>query len=210
MIQIFDIKKKRKNLKIDDAKLLEEYKAISKFSNEETLTKYKSSLKGLTKSKSKILLDQNGLNTVIKDDKKPWIYFLLVSFNNQFIIILLVLAIINGFLGDKIGSLIIIGIAFVSALIRFFQDYSVYRFNRKLKSRIYSMATVIRDNEEKDIKTEKVVVGDIVKLNAGSIIPADLKLIETKDLFVNQSVFTGESVPVEKKQIIILQQIFLT
>ena len=101
-------------------------------------------------------------------------------------------------MGDKLGFLIIISIAFISAIIRFAQEYSVYKFNRKLKSMIYSTANVLRDNKEKNIKTEQIVIGDIVKLNAGSIIPADTLIIDSQDLFINQSVFTGESVPVEK------------
>src|SRR5574344_736586 len=131
-------------------------------------------------------------------EKKSWLYFLLISFKDQFIIILLFLAIINFGLGDALGSLIIVIIAFISALIRFYQDYATYKFNQKLKAKIYSSAIVLRDNKEVKVKTQNVVSDDIVKLNAGSIIPADLIILENKDLFLNQSVFTGESVPVEK------------
>ena len=60
---------------------------------------------------------------------------------------------------------------------------------------------MLRNNEEMEVKVEDVVVGDIVKLNAGTIMPADLKIIDCKDLFINQSVFTGESVLIEKKQL---------
>ena len=84
-------------------------------------------------------------------------------------------------------------------MIRFFQDYSTYKFNQSLKSKLFSTATVIRNGKEKNIKTEDIVLGDIVHLNAGSIIPADVMILESKDLFLNQSVFTGESAPIEKK-----------
>ena len=134
----------------------------------------------------------------IKDDKKSPLYFLLMSFKDEFIIILLFLSLINFLLGDTLGSLIIVVIGIISALIRFFQDYSVYKFNRKLKSKIYSTVNVLRNNEEKEVKVENVVVGDIIKLNAGTIIPADLRIIDSKDLFLNESVFTGESILVEK------------
>ena len=105
---------------------------------------------------------------------------------------------INLFLGDALGSIIILVIALISVLIRFFQDYSVYKFNKKLKNSIYSTTMVMRNNTLKEIKVENVVVGDIVKLNSGSIIPADVRIIECRDLFVNESVFTGESAPIEK------------
>ena len=134
----------------------------------------------------------------MKDEKKGPLYFLFNSFKDEFIIILLFLALINWLLGDKLGSLIIVIIAIISALIRFFQDYAVYKFNLKLKSKIYSTVSVLRDGKEMEVKVEDVVVGDLVYLNAGTIIPADLKILEAKDLFVNQSVFTGESKLLEK------------
>lgn len=198
MIQIFDIKKKNKNLKNDDQEILKNYIVDSKMDNENVLKKYNSNINGLTSNVVRKRLDENGKNVVIKDTKKHWTYFLLNAFKDEFIIILLVLAIINFFLKDKLGSIIIIIIAFISALIRFFQDYSVYKFNRKLKSSIYSTVLVIRDNKELEVKVEDVVIGDIVKLNAGTIISADLKIIDSKDLFINESVFTGESILVEK------------
>ena len=110
----------------------------------------------------------------------------------------MILAIINFCLGDHLGSVIIVAIAIISALLRFFQEYSVYKFNRKLRQSIYSTVCVIRSGKEVEIKVEDVAVGDVVKLNAGTIIPADLRIVESKDLFINQSVFTGESAPIEK------------
>lgn len=154
---------------------------------------------GLSSLEAKNLLQKNGKNKAIKDKKKSWLYFFIMAFKDTFILILLFLTIVNYFLGDKIGSAIILAIAIISALIRFFQEYSVYRFNLKLKSQIYSTANVMRDGTSKVIKEENVVKGDLVNLNAGSIIPADLILLDAQDLFVNGSIFTGESVPVEKK-----------
>lgn len=198
MIQIFDIKKNRKKLIVSDHEIFNSYLEESNLDNNKVLKKYRTSICGISSKKASCILDENGKNVVIKDDKKSPLYFLFCSFKDEFILILLVLAIINFFLQDAIGSIIILVIAFISAFIRFIQDYSVYKFNRKLKSQIYSTVTVIRDNVVKEVKVENVVVGDIVKLNAGTIIPADIRIIEAKDLFINESVFTGESVLVEK------------
>lgn len=200
MIQIFDIKKAKANKKINtnDKEILEEYIKISNTGNDKLFKQLDTTEAGITKKEGKNRLIRDGKNVVIKDDNKSPFYFLAMSFKDEFIIILLILAIINFFLGDKIGSIIIVIIAFISALIRFFQEYSVYKFNKKLKASIYSTVNVLRDNTSMEIKVEDVVVGDIVKLNAGTIIPADLKIIDCKDLFVNQSVFTGESVLIEK------------
>ena len=200
MIQIFDIKKAKANKKINtnDKEILEEYIKISNTGNDKIFKQLDTTEAGITKKEGKNRLIRDGKNVVIKDDNKSLFYFLAMSFKDEFIIILLILAIINFFLGDKIGSIIIVIIAFISALIRFFQEYSVYKFNKKLKASIYSTVNVLRDNTSMEIKVEDVVVGDIIKLNAGTIIPADLKIIDCKDLFVNQSVFTGESVLIEK------------
>ena len=182
-------------------KLINNYEDIGKKKDIELLNLFNTNIKsGLKSDIAKKRLKENGLNIVVKKDKKSPLYFLLNSFKDKFIIILLILAIINFFAGGKdyISAIIIIGIAVVSALIRFFQDYSVYKFNEELKSKLKSKVFVIRDGKEKEIKVEEVVVGDIIHLNAGVLIPADMIVIKSKDLFVNQSMFTGESVPVEK------------
>ena len=111
-------------------------------------------------------------------------------------------------MGDALGALIIAILAFISTTIRLVQDYSAYKFDQKLKSKIYTVANILRSNQTKEIKTKNVVIGDIVELNASAMIPADVLLLETNDLFVNQSVFTGESVPVEKRLNINLQIVF--
>ncbi len=182
----------------NDIKILENYKDISKLSKEEIIKKYNTSYSGLNSSRASSLLKSNGLNVYIKEKEHSWIYFFIISFRDPFILILFALAVVNYLLGDKLGSLVIISIGIISAFIRFIQDYKEYLFNEKLKSKIYSKADVLRDNSTKTIKASNVVVGDIVYLNAGSIVPADLILIDSKDLFINESVFTGESVPIEK------------
>ena len=195
MIQLFEIKKK---IKKEDNELLNKYSEISKKTGEEVLKVYNTSENGITENKATELLEKNGPNVVVKNEKKSRLYFLFNSFKDKFIIILIVLAIINYFLSDALSTYIILGIAVISALIRYFQDYSVYKFNQELKAKMYTTTNVVRSGKEKEIRVEKVVPGDIVHLSAGSMIPADIMLIDSKDLFVNQSVFTGESVPVEK------------
>lgn len=189
-----------KDNKIDDILILKDYNEISKLTTEEILTKYHTKEEGLTNKEAQRRLNSNGKNIVIKEVNRSIFYFIFNSLKEEFIIILLVLAVINFSLGDKLGSLVIILIAIISILIRVLEDYSAYKFNKKLRSKIVSTTKVIRDNKELEIKVENVVVGDIISLNAGSIIPADCILINSKDLFVNESVFTGESIPVEKKE----------
>lgn len=189
-----------KDNKIDDILILKDYNEISKLTTEEILTKYHTKEEGLTNKEAQKRLNNNGKNIVIKEVNRSIFYFIFNSLKEEFIIILLVLAVINFSLGDKLGSLVIVLIAIISILIRVLEDYSAYKFNKKLRSKIVSTTKVIRDNKELEIKVENVVVGDIISLNAGSIIPADCIIINSKDLFVNESVFTGESIPVEKKE----------
>ena len=193
-----DIVEKKVNLNQENFDFFNEYKILAKLSKEKLFEKYHTNIQGLSSSNAYKREKADGPNVVITEKKHYWPYFLFLSFKDAFIIILLVLAIVNFFLGDSLGSIIIVCIAIISAFIRFIQDYSEYRFNCKLKQSIFSTANIIRDGKEKNVRTEKLVVGDIVKLNAGSIIPADLIILESKDLFINQSVFTGESIPVEK------------
>ena len=112
-----------------------------------------------------------------------------------------ILAIIDLCLGDILGAIIIAVLAIISTTIRLVQDYSAYKFDQKLKNKIFTSANVLRNNKAKEIKAKNIVVGDIVELNAGTMIPADVLLLETNDLFINQSVFTGESIPVEKRSL---------
>lgn len=189
-----------KDNKIDDILVLKDYNEISKLTTEEILTKYHTKEEGLTNKEAQKRLNNNGKNIVIKEVNRSIFYFIFNSLKEEFIIILLVLAVINFSLGDKLGSLVIVLIAIISMLIRVLEDYSAYKFNKKLRSKIVSTTKVIRDNKELEIKVENVVIGDIISLNAGSIIPADCIVVNSKDLFVNESVFTGESIPVEKKE----------
>ena len=203
MINLFLIKNKLKNKQTTqntNNEILEKYKKIAQKSKDEILKEFTTDeSRGLNDKTVEQRLDEDGDNIVVKEEKHSWFYFFVNSFKDKFILILVILAIINQLISnDKIGTIIIFAIGFVSAMIRFAQDYSTYKFNQTLKSQLFSNATVVRNGKEKNIKTEKVVKGDIIHLNAGSIIPADVMIIENKDLFLNQSVFTGESVPVEK------------
>lgn len=181
-----------------DQEILNNYQTLSNISKEELLQKLNTKETGLTEKEAITKLNQFGPNIIKQEKIKKWYNFLIESFKDPFIYILTILAIINLCLGDSLGALIIIILALISTTIRLVQDYSAYKFDLKLKNKIYTVANVVRDNQTKEIKTQNIVIGDIVELNAGAMIPADLLLLQTNDLFVNQSVFTGESVPVEK------------
>lgn len=178
---------------------LEEYLKLAKCSKEELFSLYHTKEEGLSTKNAKELLELKGKNITIKNDKKSIFKILIDSFKDEFILILIFLSLINFLLKDSLGSIIILLIAFISASIRFIEDYSINEFNQKLKKKVTTKVTVIRNNTPTELNITEVVPGDIVKLNAGSIIPADIKIIESKDLFLNQANYTGESILAEKE-----------
>ena len=160
MIRLFFIKNKLKNKKLvnnNDQKILEKYKEIAQKDKEKILQEFKTNQqKGLTNKQAEEKLEQDGENIVVKDEKHSWLYFFVNSFKDKFILILSILAIINKLVGDDtLGTVIILAIGFVSAMIKFAQNYSTYKFNRKLKSEMFSTATVIRNGKPQTIKTEQ-------------------------------------------------------
>ncbi len=174
------------------------YVELSKKSKEEIMALFKTNENGLNKEVAGQRLVEYGENIATNRKKKTPFFFLVESFKDKFVLILLLLAVIDYITDDKIGAFIILGITLISVIIRFSQDYSTYRFNEKLQEQIRIFTDVISNGKQKEIRQEKVVYGDIITLSAGSVIPADLYLFESKDLFINQSSFTGESESVEK------------
>lgn len=174
------------------------YFEFSKKNRDEIFKILKTDDNGLSNDEAKKRVIRDGLNLSTDVKKKSALYFILQSFKDKFIMILLVLAVIDYITSDYIGTGIIICLGIASAMLRFVQDYSTYRFNERLKEKIKPRTNVIRNGVQKEIYQEKVAIGDMITLDAGTVVPADVILIDSKDLFINQSVFTGESVPIEK------------
>ena len=175
-----------------------DYQKLSCMAKEEILELFKTKEDGLSNREVEARLEEYGENIATKKQKKTAIYFILESFKDKFVLILILLAAIDFMTDDALGAIIILGITIISVIIRFSQDYSTYLFNERLQEKIRIFTDVIREKKQKEIRQEKVVIGDVITLSAGSVIPADLYLYESKDLFINQSSFTGESAAVEK------------
>ena len=117
---------------------------------------------------------------------------------NPLIIILLIAGLISGILGEVINAAIILSIVIISIGLDIFQESKAEKAAELLKAKVATTATVLRDGVKTEIKLTEIVPGDIVLLSAGDIVPADSRVINAKDLFLNQSSLTGESYPVEK------------
>ncbi len=174
------------------------YEELSNKNVQEIMELFNTKEEGLNKNEVTKRLEEYGENIPNNRKKKTPLYFIVEAFKDKFVLILILLAAIDFITDDKIGAVIILGITLISVIIRFTQDYSTYKFNEKLKEKIRIFTDVIREGKQKEVRQEKIVCGDIITLSAGSVIPADLYLYDSKDLFINESSFTGESAAVEK------------
>lgn len=154
--------------------------------------------KGLSSEEAAEHLEIYGENVLAKEHKHSAVKEFLLHFKSPLIIILLVAAIISGFLGELANTVIILIIIFASIVLDSYQENKAEKAAELLKQQVTSTATVLRDGVRTEIKLPEIVPGDIIYLSAGDIIPADARVIAAKDFFVNQSALTGESFPVEK------------
>ena len=161
---------------------------------------------GLTKDKVLENTKKYGVNDIKGSKPKKWYnYFfesLFSAFNCILMGIIIVLLYTDVYLPEvpSYANIIVIAVLIVaSTLLEFFEEYRSNRAAQKLKELVQTTSTVLRDGEEVNIPIKEVTVGDIVLLSAGSMIPADLRIIEAKDLYVGQSSLTGESDAVRKE-----------
>ncbi|WP_276921648.1 magnesium-translocating P-type ATPase [Frischella perrara] len=192
-------------------------KAVTEAKNslEETLANYQADLSGLTEHEAKQRIEQYGKNEVARERVPSAFIQLLLAFNNPFIFVLLALAAVsfvtdywlplqNGEPTDITGITIIIVMVSLSGLLRFWQEFRSNKAAEALKSMIKTTATVLRRQTKTataqtiEVPLDQLVPGDIIYLSAGDMMPADIRLIESRDLFVSQAVLTGESIPIEK------------
>ncbi|WP_311866826.1 magnesium-translocating P-type ATPase [Vagococcus carniphilus] len=171
---------------------------LSKLSDRELMMEFRTSPNGLTTDDASNRMEEYGENKV--DIQKPdaWYVVLIKSFMDPFIYVLAGLLVVSALTKDYEAVVVMSLMILVSALIRFTQDFKAQKESLALQDLVKHTCAVKRDGETKERPMEEVVPGDIVYLSAGDMIPADSVLIWTKDLFVNQSSLTGESMPVEK------------
>ena len=172
---------------------------------EEFLSQYKINENGLTNSQAENLLHQYGLNEISQAKPKKWYnYFfgsLFSPFNSILMGISLVLIYTDIILPETpsyANIIVILVLVIVSTMLDFVEEYRSNKAAEKLKELVATSTTVIREGKEIQIPINQIVLGDITSLSAGSMIPADLRIIEGKDLYVGQSSLTGESDAVKK------------
>ncbi len=163
------------------------------------LTKLNASLNGLTTAQASQRLQEYGRNSLQGKSKITPLKMLLGQFKSPIILILIFATLVSAFVQDWVDAAIILGIVFASAILSFVQEYSANNAAEKLRAQIHVTSRVLRDGKEQIVPNEEVVMGDIVLLSAGNLVPADGIVLEANDFFVNEAVLTGETYPVEKK-----------
>ena len=159
---------------------------------------------GLDEEQIEDRLDRDGVNQATHEKPPHWALQFAHTFWNPFIIVLLVLASVQLVTSDDpTGPIIIAVMVGISVVLSFTQEFRSSRAAEKLKAMVRNTATVTRrasdgHSERIEVPVIELVAGDIVHLSAGDMVPADLRLLAAKDLFVSQAILTGESLPVEK------------
>ena len=167
-------------------------------SSSELLQKLDTSSNGLTDTEVEKRLQHYGPNSLKKQKRSGGFVLFLRQFTSPITLILLIAAGLSLFLLDSTNAVIIFVIVFLSSMLGFWQEHQASNSVKRLLAMIRITVPVIRDQVSREVPSENIVPGDIIVLSAGSKIPADCAILESKDLFVNEAVLTGETYPVEK------------
>ncbi|MGA2138271.1 MAG: magnesium-translocating P-type ATPase [Verrucomicrobiia bacterium] len=170
----------------------------SRKSADEVFTLLNTSAAGLTQSDAEERLATHGVNEVAREKRHGWLWRLWMAVRNPLVILLTVLATLTYATGDLAGGTVMVLMVVLGVGLRFVQETRADTAAAKLKAMISVTATVTRDGQPKEIPLKELVPGDVIKLAAGDMIPADVRLVSCKDLFIVQASLTGESLPVEK------------
>lgn len=171
----------------------------------ETLKKFGTPDHGLTADAARAKLSEAGPNELIEKKRKPPLTIFLNQFKDFMILVLLAAAVVAGIAGDLTDTIIIVVIVVLNAIVGFVQENKAEEAMEALKKISALQAHVRRDGKLITIPSSELVLGDLVELEAGNIVPADLRLIRAHSLRVNESALTGESVPAEKSDKILTQ-----
>lgn len=176
---------------------------MTKKSIKEVMQQFQCSKNGLSEQEAKKRLVKNGKNILSKDKKKNPILMFLNQLINPLVYVLLAGFVLSLLLKEYTDAIIIILVVFLNATLSTYQEFKAEKALKALASLTSPTCLVRRDNKVKEIKAEDLVVGDIEILEAGRNVCADLRLIQSSHLMIDESSLTGESVPVEKNALFI-------
>ena len=167
-------------------------------SQQDALSYLSTSTNGLSAEESKNRLNQYGLNTIKDKTGSSVVLLFLSQFKSPVTLLLIAAALLSAILGDLADALIILAIVLISSILGFWQEHGAARAVVELLKMVQLRCIVLRGGQPVEIPFQIVVPGDIVSLSAGNMIPGDALIIDSRELFVDEAAFTGETYPVEK------------
>ena len=160
--------------------------------------KYETSDSGLKDQIARRRMAEVGPNEPTKERRQSMPALLLAKVRHPLVLLLFIVCGVSFFLGERISAGVVLALAVVSVYLAFIQEHRSGVEAEKLNRMVRATAAVLRNGKVREIPMRELVPGDVVDLSAGDMIPADLRMISGKDLFINQAALTGESLPVEK------------
>jgi Mg2+-importing ATPase len=179
----------------DSAELLEKARA----NTDAVLKEIGSQLSGLSEAEAGSRLKQVGTNEIAREKRQSALMRLLSNIKNPLVILLTALGVLSYLTGDLRATVVIFVMVILGVVLRFFQEMRADNAAEKLQAMVSNTATLVRDGNEAEVPLKMLVPGDIIHLAAGDMVPADVRVLSAKDLFLNQAALTGEAMPVEKK-----------
>jgi Mg2+-importing ATPase len=163
------------------------------------LTELESRLSGLSVEEAEARVKRDGLNEIAREKRQSPLMRLVDNVKNPLVILLTGLGILSYLTGDLRATIVIFVMVLLGIVLRFYQEMRADNAAEKLKAMVNTTATVVRDGKDAEVPLKLLVPGDLIRLAAGDMVPADVRVLTAKDLFLNQAALTGESMPVEKK-----------
>ena len=184
-----------KNGAQDSVELVEKARADA----DTVLKELGSQLSGLSKTEADARLKQVGPNEIAREKRQSALMRLLSNIKNPLVLLLVALGVLSYLTGDLRATVVIFVMVVLGVVLRFFQEMRADNAAAKLQAMVSNKATVVRDGKDIEVPLTMLVPGDIIRLAAGDMVPADMRVLSAKDLFLNQAALTGEALPVEKK-----------
>ena len=158
-----------------------------------------SQLGGLSEAEANSRLKRFGTNEIAREKHQSALIRLLSNLKNPLVLLLMALGVLSYLTGDLRAAVVIFVMVVLGVVLRFFQEMRADNAAEKLQAMVSNTATLVRNGKEEEVWLKMLVPGDIIRLAAGDMVPADVRVLSAKDLFLNQAVLTGEALPVEKK-----------
>jgi len=162
------------------------------------LKELESRLIGLSAAEADARLKKFGTNEIAREKRQSILMRLFDNLKNPLVLLLSALGVLSYLTGDQRATVVIFVMVLLGVSLRFFQEMRADHAAEKLQAMVSNTATVLRDDREEEEPLKLLVPGDIVRLAAGDMVPADVRVLSAKDLFLNQVALTGEALPVEK------------